>query len=79
MVVVVLAVDERNGDIVTGPEIITRGCTLLAEELIEDACTKSRRLFRVRLEADPTTSRDSAVRFAVRSASWSTSGRSVVR
>jgi ribonuclease J len=39
VVVVVLAVDLRSGDIITGPEIITRGWVHApeAEELIEDA------------------------------------------
>lgn len=39
VVVVVLAVDARSGDILTGPEIITRGWVYApeAEELIEDA------------------------------------------
>ncbi|MDA8291629.1 MAG: ribonuclease J [Actinomycetota bacterium] len=39
VVVVVLAVDSRSGDILTGPEIITRGWVYApeAEELLEDA------------------------------------------
>jgi ribonuclease J len=39
VVVVVLAVDSRSGEIVTGPEIITRGWVHApeAEELLDDA------------------------------------------
>lgn len=42
VVVVVVTVDRRSGDIVTGPEIITRGWVHAAEaeELIEDARTE---------------------------------------
>ena len=37
VVVVIVTVDKKSGDVVTGPEIVTRGWVYAAEELLEEA------------------------------------------
>ena len=81
VVIVVVTVDAKSGDVLTGPEIITRGWVYApeAEDLLEEA----KQAVAARLEATSrtarSTSRRPSARCGGRSASSSTSARSAGR
>ena len=82
VVVVIVTVDSQTGEIVTGPEIVTRGWVYApeAEDLLEDAKQVVRDVDRRRGRARARpTSRRCAATPASRSAGSSTSARAAAR
>ena len=82
VVVVIVTVDSRSGEIVTGPEIVTRGWVYApeAEDLLEDAkqVVRDRRSRRRPTRARPTSRRCAATPGS-RSAASSTNARGAAR
>ena len=81
VVVVILTVDQRTGEIVTGPEIVTKGWVYApeAEELLEEAKAAVRERSRRPPPMVRPTSRPFAGTPAARSAASSTSGPAAAR